>query len=39
MQTLNTIFNFFPKLLDAQINFLKKLVIYDLQVFRNILIL
>ena len=39
MQTLNIIFNFFGKLLDAQINFLKKLVIYDLQVLRNILIL
>ena len=39
MQTLNIIFNFIPKLLDTQINFLKKLVIYDLQVFRNILIL
>ena len=39
MQTLNVIFNFLPKLLNAQINLLKKLVIYDLQVFRNILIL
>ena len=39
MQNLNIIFNFFQKLLNAQINFLKKLVIYDLQVFRNILIL
>ena len=39
MQTLNIILNFFPKLLNSQINFLKKLVIYDLQVFRNILIL
>ena len=27
-----------PKLLSAQINLLKKLVIYDLQVFRNILL-
>ena len=39
MQTLNIIFNFFPKILDARINFLNKLDIYDLQVFRNILIL
>ena len=32
-------FQFLPKLLNAQINLLKKLVIYDLQVFRKILIL
>ena len=38
MQTIN-FFQLFPKLIDAQISFLKKLVIYDLQVFRNILIL
>ena len=39
MENLNIIFNFLPKLLNAQINLLKKLVIYDLEVFRNILIL
>ena len=39
MQTLNIIFNYSPSYLMLRSAFIKKLVIYDLQVFRNILIL